>query len=136
MRVEVELSERAEQFLGPNQAQTLARLAEKEALRLWHIERSKPKERAVRPVGRPRLSPQVKKAREIADWLGRVYITLQERFSKAGFEEMHGEDYARLRKATAEDDLDTLLGFEKEKPWQKKSEARQNVSLSSSQDQK
>jgi hypothetical protein len=136
MRVEVELSERAELFLGPNHAEALAKLAEREAWRLWHIERSKPKERPVRPVGRPRLSPQVKKARELAAWIGGVYIVLQERFSKEGFETMHGDDYRRFQKATAENDLDTLLEFEKGTPWQNKSRATQDVSVSASQDQK
>src|SRR5271169_193372 len=120
MKIEVELSERAEQFLGPKHSETLAKLAENEAQRLWYIERCKPKERPVRPVGRPRLTPETKKAREIAEVIGRVYVDLWGQLSNEAFERRHGDDYRRLREATAKDDLGVLIEFERDVPWQNK----------------
>lgn len=118
MKIEIELSERAEQFLGPDHSEAVAKLAEKEAQRLWYIERCKPKEHLVRPVGRPRLTPEKNKAREIAKFVGHVYVELRQQLSPEGFEKRHGDDYRRFQAAREKDDLDTLLGFEKEVPWQ------------------
>ena len=120
MKIEIELSQKAEQFLGPNHSETLVKLAEKEAQRLWYIERCKPKERPVRPVGRPRLTPEAKKAREIAQVIGRVYVELRGQVGNEAFERRHGDDYRRLREAIAKDDLDVLQGFERDVPWQNK----------------
>lgn len=117
MKIEIELSARAERFLGSKHSETLANLAEKEAQRLWYIERCKPKERPVRPVGRPRLTPETKKAREIAEVIGRVYLDLRGQLANEAFERRHGDDFRRLREAIVKDDLDVLLGFETDVPW-------------------
>lgn len=118
MKIEVEISEKGERFLGPNYSEKVAKLAEKEAQRLWHIERCKPKTRPVRPLGRPPLAPEVRKAREIARIVGGVYIDLRRTLGNEAFERLHGADYRKLTEAIAHDDLSTLIDFEKGAPWQ------------------
>ena len=119
MRIEIEISELARQMFGESLVNTAQDCIEREAERLWHIARSKPKERDRKPLGRPPLSMDERRFRELSELLLSVY---QKRMEQLGeeFEPTLGPGYQELRNAIDAHDLATLVRIEQEKPWQKR----------------
>jgi hypothetical protein len=115
MKLEIEISEQTLEMLGDNPTLKLQQLAEKEALRLWHIKRSQPKEKA--PVGRPKLDDTIKQCRMYAEQLRGVFNRLREFHGPELFQTAFGQLDAELEQAIEINDLDTLLRFHTEQPW-------------------
>lgn len=114
MRVEIEISELAEQMLGDNLKSKIEQLVVNEAMRLWHIERSKPKEK--QPVGRPRQSDNEKMVRALGLTLRGIYKRLKELYGP-DFEKAFGEQERVLETAIEDGDLDSLIKINTDQPW-------------------
>lgn len=95
-------------------------ILEKECQRLYYVERSQPKDK--RPPGRPNIAPDIKKCKEIAGKILPIYIRKREVFANdpAAFTEVYGEQEDKLKKAIDENDLQTLLWFDRVQPWVKR----------------
>jgi hypothetical protein len=117
MRIEIELSDLAAQMFGEDPALKIQACVEKEALRLWYIERSKPKER--KPVGRPALNVEDRRLKELIGTLQTIYLKLQDQLG-LDFATIHGESFARLEALIGAKDLKGLEAFVLEEPWIKK----------------
>lgn len=115
--MELDISELAERMLGENPARRIQELVEREALRLWHIERSKPK--AKKPPGRPRLSDQEKAARQYATNLRAVYLRLKELYGES-YQTAFGAQEAELEEAIEAGDVAKLVWFHNTQPWVKR----------------
>jgi hypothetical protein len=113
--IELELSELA----WGMSASTMEQALEKEALRLWHIERSKPRERDPKPLGRPRKSQQDKAVEELAEVLTSIYLKLQAVYG-TGFDTTFGTQMEHLRTAVANKDFEALQEMLRLKPWTKR----------------
>lgn len=100
-------------------------LAEREAKRLWHIQRCRPKPKEeVKPVGRPRTSVIQKKVAELGDTLREIYLK-QKEFYGTEFEQYFGEQERTLEEAIKNLDLDTLVWFQQKQPWVKRKKKEQ-----------
>lgn len=97
----------------------VASLVAKEATRLYHVHRSKPRQREVRPVGRPRQTPEQKRIKELGDILREVYLRQREFYGEE-FEAHFGEQERQLEEAIRTENLDVLLEFQNTQPWVRK----------------
>jgi hypothetical protein len=114
MKIEIEISELAERMFGDRAKRILEQVAQDEAMRLWHIERSQPKDK--RAAGRPRLTDDEKLIRALGLQLRGIYLRLKELYGP-DFEKAFGEQEAQLEKLIEEKDLDGLVKFNTEHPW-------------------
>lgn len=105
--------------LGTTVDVLLEALVGTEVSRLKHIERSMPKERTQRPVGRPPMSIKAKQVKAYGETLRGIYLKRREALGEE-FEKVLGEQVAKLEKAITEEDLNTLLWFMQTQPWTKK----------------
>lgn len=92
----------------------------REAQRLAHIERSKPKPKAEpRPVGRPPVSSAERQLRELVHHLDGVYGKLRLLYTDA-YDAIYKEQEAQYRQMVENKDVVGLALFVKEQPWQKR----------------
>lgn len=102
----------------------LTLLIEREAKRLWHIQRCKPKElKEPKPLGRPGLSVEAKRVRELGDTLKGIYLNLKQ-FYGPEYEDNFGEQERLLEDAIGRNDLGFLNQMLTQQPWIKR---RRNV---------
>jgi hypothetical protein len=114
MKLEIEISELAERMLGEDAPSKVSALVEQEALRLWHIERSKPK--AKKPVGRPAQTPEQKMATALGGQLREVYARLKSMYGP-DYEKAFGEQEAKLEELIEAQNLNGLIEMNTEQPW-------------------
>ena len=119
----LKLGEEAERLLNAvadnNIPAYFTKMVGREVDRLWHIERSKPKGKEPRPIGRPPLSEQAKRAKEITSQLSGILGRLKT---------FYGAEYpARLRTleeavatASAQEDVVALSAILNEQAWTKR----------------
>lgn len=120
MKLEIEISDLAAQMLGEDPRWRIEQLVEHEALRLYHIERSKPKPAEHRPPGRPRLDEHTKQVRDLGGRLKEIFLKRKSQLGERTFNSMLGVIFQRLLDAIEADDLEALLLMEKERPWTRK----------------
>lgn len=114
MKLEIEISELAAKMLGEDANAKISALVEAEALRLWHIERSKP--RAKKGVGRPSLSPEEKMVRQLGFQIREIYAKLKSLYGP-DYEKAFGEQEAKLETLIEAQDLDGLIQMNTAQPW-------------------
>lgn len=121
MKLELDISEFAEKiFLAEgvvDMGAFLSTLIDKEALRLYHVHRSRPKPpELVKPVGRPRQTPAQKRVKELGDILREVYLKQRE-FYGDEYEQHFGEQERILEAAIEAENLEVLMEFQTTQPW-------------------
>jgi hypothetical protein len=109
-----ELLEAAAGDAGTNVQAYIQALVTKEITRLYHIERSRPRER--KPVGRPALGVEQKQVRELGRDLLGVYLKLRE-LHGADYEAAFGAQQREVEAAMESGDLETLMFYHAEQPW-------------------
>jgi hypothetical protein len=116
----VDISEEFAELIGRNSELEPAAYAQtvldKEAKRLFHVERSKPKTREAKPIGRPSISPRQKKVKELAELLRGVYQKKKE-FYGVEYEGLYKAQETALEEAIAEESLEKLQLFIDTQPW-------------------
>lgn len=121
MKIELDLTDAQLETLKDSGVENLTAyfqlLIDREVDRLWHIWRSRPKDKLLRNVGRPKASPEDKKIAELADLLKGVYFKLQD-FYGMDFPQHLAEQYQELEKAIEGRDLKKLQWFMEVQPWQ------------------
>jgi hypothetical protein len=123
MKLEVEISDFAQEMLTKEGVLDfpayVASLVAREATRLYHIHRSKPKPVEPRAPGRPRQTPLQKRVKELGDILREVYLRQREFYGEE-FEAHFGEQERQLEEAIRTENLDVLLEFQNTQPWVRK----------------
>jgi len=115
-----ELFERAAEKAGMSLEAYVRAQINQLGLKLWHIERSKPKSKAPpNPPGRPRLSSEEKSLRDLASYLNSVYTKLKQ-LHGADYEAQFGEQEREYLQLIENKDLTGLSEFSKEQRWQKR----------------
>lgn len=121
MSIEVQLDEFGEKVLRDSGVKDLQQFTQdlllREVMRRWHILRSRPKDKLPSPVGRPPLSPEIKRVRELAETLSSVYLKLREFYGEEDFQRYFGAQYSALEAAIAASDLPTLVEMTEKQPW-------------------
>jgi hypothetical protein len=117
MKLEIELSELAEHMFGEEPARKVQDVVEREAQRLWHIERSKPKPKDLKPAGRPRMTQEERELRELAARLRSVFQKRRVFLGEEVFNRVLGGAYTELESAIERGDQTKLLEIEASKPW-------------------